>query len=76
VGTNRTCLANAKQRLGKQPLLAFAKHVWLVPTDESATHILRDCEAIVYLRFSHLGQFFMEPSEYYLYTKSWISFKV
>jgi hypothetical protein len=32
--------------------------------DESATHILRDCEAIAYLRFRHLGHFFMEPSDY------------
>jgi hypothetical protein len=33
--------------------------------DESATHILCDCEAIAYFRFRHLGQFFMEPSDYY-----------
>jgi hypothetical protein len=33
--------------------------------DESATHILSDCKAIAYLRFCHLGQVFMEPSEYY-----------
>jgi hypothetical protein len=33
--------------------------------DDSATHILRDCEAIAYLRFSNLGQFFMEPNDYY-----------
>jgi hypothetical protein len=33
--------------------------------EESATHILCDCEAIAYLRFRHLGQFFMEPSDYY-----------
>jgi hypothetical protein len=33
--------------------------------DKSATHILRDCEAIAYLRFCHLGQFFMEPSDCY-----------
>jgi hypothetical protein len=33
--------------------------------DESATHILCDCEAIAYLRFLHFGQFFMEPSDYY-----------
>jgi hypothetical protein len=30
--------------------------------DESATHILCDCGAIAYLRFRHMGQFFMEPS--------------
>jgi hypothetical protein len=33
--------------------------------NESATHILRDCEAIAHLRFCHLGQFFMEPSDFY-----------
>jgi hypothetical protein len=33
--------------------------------DESATHILRDCEAIAHLRFRHLGQYFMQPSDYY-----------
>jgi hypothetical protein len=33
--------------------------------EESATHILCDTEAITYLRFRHLGQFFMEPSDYY-----------
>jgi hypothetical protein len=33
--------------------------------DESATHILCDSEAIVHLRFRHLGQFFMEPGDYY-----------
>jgi hypothetical protein len=32
---------------------------------ESATHILCDCEAIAYLRFRHLGQHFLEPSDYY-----------
>jgi hypothetical protein len=33
--------------------------------DESATHILYDCEATAYLRFRHLGQFFVEPSDFY-----------
>jgi hypothetical protein len=33
--------------------------------DESTTHILCDCEGVAYLRFLHLGQFFMEPSHYY-----------
>lgn len=33
--------------------------------DESATHILHDCEAIAHLKCCHLGQFFMEPSDYY-----------
>jgi hypothetical protein len=32
---------------------------------ESATHVLCDCEAIAHLRFHHLGQFFMEPSDFY-----------
>jgi hypothetical protein len=33
--------------------------------DESAPHILCDCEAIANLRFRHLGQFFTDPSDYY-----------
>jgi hypothetical protein len=33
--------------------------------DESATHILYDCEAVAHVRFRHLGQFFMEPNYYY-----------
>jgi hypothetical protein len=32
--------------------------------DESATHILCDCEAIAYLRFRHLGHYFVEPGDY------------
>jgi hypothetical protein len=34
--------------------------------DESATHVLCDYEAIAYLRFHHLGQFFTEPGDYYV----------
>jgi hypothetical protein len=33
--------------------------------DESATRILCDCEDAAQIRFRHLGQFFMEPSDYY-----------
>jgi hypothetical protein len=34
--------------------------------DESATtHIQCDCEAVAHIRFRHLGQFFMEASDYY-----------
>jgi hypothetical protein len=33
--------------------------------DESATHILCDCEAVAHVTFCHLGQFFMEPSDYH-----------
>jgi hypothetical protein len=33
--------------------------------DESATHILCDGEAVAHVRFRKLGQFFMEPSDYY-----------
>jgi hypothetical protein len=32
---------------------------------ESAIHILCDCEAITYLRLHPLGQYFLEPSDYY-----------
>jgi hypothetical protein len=33
--------------------------------DESSIHILYGCKAVAYTRFSHLGQYFMEPSDYY-----------
>jgi hypothetical protein len=33
--------------------------------NESATHVLRDCEATAHLWFHHLGQFLMEPGDYY-----------
>jgi hypothetical protein len=33
--------------------------------DESATHNLCDCEAIADLRFRHLGQIYVELSDYY-----------
>jgi hypothetical protein len=33
--------------------------------DKSATHNLCDCKAIAHVRFCHLGQFFMEQSDYY-----------
>jgi hypothetical protein len=32
--------------------------------DESATHILCDCEAIAYLRLFHLSHYFTEPGDY------------
>jgi hypothetical protein len=36
-----------------------------VEENESITHIPCYCGAIAYLRFHHLGQFFMEPIDYY-----------
>jgi hypothetical protein len=33
--------------------------------DESAAHVLCDCEALAHLRFRHLGLFFMKPSDFY-----------
>jgi hypothetical protein len=46
--------------------------------DESAVHVLCDCEVIPHSRFLHLDQFFMEPSDYYdaPMSKSSTSFKV
>jgi hypothetical protein len=32
--------------------------------DESATHVLCNCKTIARLRFRHLGQFIMEPSDF------------
>jgi hypothetical protein len=34
-------------------------------TELLMSYILCDCEAIAYLRFCHLGHFFMEPSDFY-----------
>jgi hypothetical protein len=31
----------------------------------TATHILCECEALAYFRLRHLGQYFMEPSDYF-----------
>jgi hypothetical protein len=33
--------------------------------DVSATNMLCDCEGIAYLRLHHMGQLFMEPSDYH-----------
>jgi hypothetical protein len=33
--------------------------------DDSATHILCGCEAVAHIKLHHLGQFLMEPSDYY-----------
>jgi hypothetical protein len=33
--------------------------------DETATHVLCECEALAHLRLHHLGQYFMAPSEYF-----------
>jgi hypothetical protein len=32
---------------------------------QSGTHILSDCEAIAYLRFHHLGHYFVQPGDYH-----------
>jgi hypothetical protein len=33
--------------------------------DETATHVLCECEALARWRLRHLGQYFMEPSDYF-----------
>jgi hypothetical protein len=33
--------------------------------DETATHALCECEALAHWRLRHLGQYFMEPSDYF-----------
>jgi hypothetical protein len=33
--------------------------------DEVAIYVLCDCEALAHLWFRHMGQFFMEPDDYY-----------
>jgi hypothetical protein len=34
-------------------------------TQPATTHNLCECEALAYLRLRHLGQYFMEPSDYF-----------
>jgi hypothetical protein len=33
--------------------------------EESATHMLYDCEAVAYLKFYHMGNYFKEPRDYH-----------
>jgi hypothetical protein len=33
--------------------------------DETATHVLCECEALAHRRLRHLGQYFMDPSDYF-----------
>jgi hypothetical protein len=54
-----------KGRLFKLGLTVDPTCEGFLEEDESATHILCDCEDIAHLRFCHLGQFFMEPGDYY-----------
>jgi hypothetical protein len=37
----------------------------ILEIESNSRYILCDCEAVAHLRFRHLGQFFMELSDYY-----------
>jgi hypothetical protein len=39
--------------------------IYLLIIESLLYYIVCDCEAIANLRFRHLGQFIMEPSDYY-----------
>jgi hypothetical protein len=54
-----------KRHLFKLGLTGDHTFEWCRGKDEWATHVLCDCEATACLRFRHLGQFSMEPSDYY-----------
>jgi hypothetical protein len=54
-----------KGHLSKMGLMNDSICERCLEADESATHVLCDCEALAYLRFRHLGQFFMEPGDFY-----------
>jgi hypothetical protein len=45
--------------------------------DETVTHVLYECEALAHRRLRHLGQYFMEPSDYFdaPRTRSCVSFE-
>jgi ribonuclease HI len=49
-----------KPRLTDDPICKMC-----LEEDESATHVLCDCEAIAHLWFHYLGQFLTEPGDYY-----------
>jgi hypothetical protein len=54
------------KRVPFQTGIDWWSHLRKVPKeDKSATHILCDCQAIAYLKFRHLDQFFVETSDYY-----------
>jgi hypothetical protein len=54
-----------KEHLFKLGLTDDPTRARCLEKDASATHILCDCVAIAYLRFRHLGQFFMKSHDYY-----------
>jgi hypothetical protein len=54
-----------KERLFKVGLTVDPICERCLEEDESATHVLCDCEAIAHLQFHHLSQLFMEPGDYY-----------
>jgi hypothetical protein len=54
-----------KGHLSKMGLINNPIRERCLEADESATHVLCDCEDIAHLRFRHLGQFFMEPGDFY-----------
>jgi hypothetical protein len=60
-----TGLCHLKGHLFKLGLTDDPIYERCLEEDESATHILCLCEAVAHVRFRHLGQFFMEPSDYY-----------
>jgi hypothetical protein len=57
--------SHQKEHLSKLRLTEDPTCERCLQEDESATHISCHCEAIAYLRYHHLGQFFMEPSDFY-----------
>jgi hypothetical protein len=54
-----------KGHLFKMGLMNYPICERCLEADESATHVLCGCEALAHLRFHHLGQFFMEPGDFY-----------
>jgi hypothetical protein len=54
-----------KGRLFKLGLMNDPTCERCLEADESATHVLCDCEAIAHLGFRHLGQFLMEPGDFF-----------
>jgi hypothetical protein len=54
-----------KGHLSKLELKDYPTCEKCLKKDESAIHVLCECEVTDHLRFHHIGQFFMEPSDCY-----------
>jgi hypothetical protein len=58
--TNHRTLSHKRAPLTNSPMCKRC-----LEREESATHILCNCEAIAYPRFRHIGHYFIQSSDYH-----------